>query len=71
MCERTDYHTLQRAIRLGRSFRTNAPAGIRERLDPTNLGFCHENNYMSMLSRRWWLVRGNKYKLYPSIGIVM
>ena len=71
MCDRTDYHTPQQAIRLGHSFQTNALAGIRERPGPTNPGSCHGNNNMSVQSRKWWLVRGNKYKLYPSIGIMI
>lgn len=47
MCERTGFHIPQRAIPLVRPFRSTAPAGKPEDLDPTNPGSCHENNNMS------------------------
>ena len=63
---RTDYHTPQRVIPLGRSFQTNAPVGIPERPVPTNPCSCHRDNVMSALSRRRWVVHGNMYRLYPN-----
>jgi len=53
MRDRTGSRTPQRAIQLGHSFRTNAPVGNRERLDPKDPGSCHVNNGMSALSRMW------------------
>ena len=51
MLDRTGSHTPQRATRLVRSFRTNAPVGTHKRPDPTDPGSCHENNSMSVLSK--------------------
>ena len=70
MLDRTGYRTPQRVIPLGHSFRTNAPVGIHEHLDPTNPCSYHGNNNMSKLSKRRWLIRWNAYKLYPIVEMV-
>ena len=69
MCDRTDCHTPRRAIRLGRSFRTNDPVGIPEHLVPTNPCFCNRGDVIGALRVRCWLVRGNTHRLYPNVEI--
>ena len=45
MHDHTGFRTPQRAIPLVRPFRTIAPVGTYEHLDPTNSGSCHEKKY--------------------------
>ena len=71
MYDHTGSHTPQQVIPQGRSFRTSAPVGILERLDPTGPGSCHGGNDISVLLRVWWQAHGYTYKLYPDIEIVM
>ena len=68
---RTDSHTSQRVIRFCGSFRTSAPGGSRERLNPTDPHSCYGRNDVSALSGRWGWDRGSTYRLYPNIEIWM
>ena len=64
--EPTDYRRPQRVIPLDRSFRTIAPVGTGERLDPTSLDSCHENNNENLLETVGGAAKGI-HQLYPIV----